>query len=514
MSNPSPDPVFQLIKSLTRSEKRHFRLFTKRQGATQGLKFLQLFDALDGLEQYDDEKILEQVASIKKVQLPNLKANLYRQLLASLRIYHTGQNLDIQLQEQLGYARVLYNKGLYQQCLKMLDKVKTAATQAQLQHVALTAIDFEKQIESQYITRSLSGRADQLSNESIELALHVSQAHVLSNLALRLYGLYLQAGHAKTQEDADHFSAFFRENLPVVDLNAASFMEKLYYYQAHVWYNYLVQDFKSCYRYAQKWVDLFEESPEMKYSQPSLYIKGLHNLLAALFNLQYFTRFEQVLQEMERFANDPNRRDTPNTEVLLFLYIYTNKINLYFMRGAFSEGVHLVPELLRNLEQHEQQLDPHRRLIFYFKIASLYFGSGDNETAIKYLNKIINYTDTNLREDIQCFARILRLIAYYEEGDDYALELQVRSVYRFLGKMNDQQQMQVEIFRFLRNLGRVTPQELRPAFVTLKEKLTSIAENPAERRPFLYLDIISWLESKIEGIPVQEVIKRKFQQLK
>ncbi|WP_276496951.1 hypothetical protein [Pontibacter litorisediminis] len=514
MANPSSDPVFQLVKSLTRSEKRHFRLYTKRQGTNEGLKFLQLFDVLDNLHDYEEEKIIEQVPNLKKPQLPNLKANLYKQLLSSLRLFHANQNQDIQLLEQLSYARVLYNKGLYRQCLKLLDKVKAAARQAELQHIALTAIDFEKQIESQYITRSLSGRADSLSEEATDLALHVSQAHELSNLSLRLYGVYIQAGHAKTQEDFEQFKAFFQENLPAIDLRGASFMEKLYFYQAHVWYYYLVQDFKACYRYAQKWVDLFEAQPEMKSVQPSLYIKGLHNLLAALFNLQYYSRFEQVLQDLEQFADDESLRHTPNTEVLLFLYSTTNRINAYFMRGDFEGGVSWVPSLLKKLRQHQMQLDPHRRLIFYFKIASLYFGSGDNQTAIRYLNKIINYQDTNLREDIQCFARILRLIAYYEAGDDYELELQIRSVYRFLGKMNDQNAMQVEIFRFLRRLGNVPPHEVKQAFADLKEKLTAIAENPFQRRPFLYLDIISWLESKIESIPVQEVIRRKFRQLK
>ncbi|WP_242918489.1 hypothetical protein [Pontibacter liquoris] len=510
MPNVSSDPVFQLIKLLTASEKRHFRLYTNRQGSRDGLKFLQLFDALDNQAQYDDEKILEQVPSIKRVQLANLKANLYKQLLSSLRLYQASQNLDIQLQEQLGHARVLYNKGLYQQCLKMLDKIKTVAKQGELHHIALSAIDFEKQIESQYITRSITGRAEALSEEALGLTFHVSQMHALSNVALRMYGLYIKIGHARNQEEYELARTFFKENLPLLDLSTAGFMEKLYYYQAQVWYNYLIQDFKACYRYARKWVNLFEANPAMKNSQITLYIKGLHNLLLSLFNLQYYSRFEEVLRTLEAFAADPDRRSSLNIEVLLFLYIYTNRLNAYFMRGAFSEGVEEVPELLEKLDYFQPHLDPHRMLVFYFKIASLYFGSGDNQTAIKYLNKIINTAAPNLREDIQCFARILRLIAYYEAGDDYELEHQIRSVYRFLGKMNDQQQMQVAIFRFLRNLGGITPPDLKDAFRNLKDKLMEIAANPYERRPFLYLDIISWLESKIDNMPVQEVMQRKF----
>lgn len=514
MPNESSDPVFQLIKSLTRSEKRHFRLFANRQGSTDGLKFLQLFDALDTAALYDDERVLAQVPAIKKVQLANLKANLYRQLLASLRMYHAGQNLDIQLREQVDYARVLYNRGLYQQSLRMLDRVKLAAQQAGMGHIALQALDFEKLIEAQYITRSLRGRAEELSAEALALVGHVGQQHVLSNLALRMYGFYLQIGHARNQHDYDRLTAFFRAALVDVDMRGADFFEELYYYQAHVWYHTITQNFLSCYRYAQKWVDLFERHPAMREQQTMLYLKGLHNLLISSYNLLYYSKFTQVLSTLEAFADDPERRSNPNIEVLLFLYIYTNRINAYFMRGRFTEGLAIVPPLLANLAQYQQQLDPHRLMVFYYKIASLYFGSGDFNKAIEYLTKIIQFKDSTLREDIQCFTRILNLIAHYEAGRDESLDYQIKSVYRFLGKMNDQQQMQVAIFRFLRSLGDMNPQQLKAAFIALKDELTVIAADPFERRPFLYFDIISWLESKIENRPVQEIMQRKFPLLK
>ncbi|QNE39998.1 hypothetical protein F1C16_10730 [Hymenobacter sp. NBH84] len=514
MPNEAGESVFQLIKSLTRSEKRHFRLSADRPGAAEDLKFLQLFDALDQLPHYDEERILTLAPAIKKVQLANLKANLYRQLLSDLRLYHAGQNVDIQLHEQLGYARVLYNKGFYQQSLKMLDKVKNIAYQQQLSHIALLALDFEKLIESQFITRSLEGRAEELASESAGTAGQVSQLHTLSNAALQMYGLYLKTGHARNQQDYEQVTAFFRTTLLPTNVQRGGFFEQLYYYQAHVWYYTIVQDFRAGYRYAYKWVELFEHTPDMKNQQTMLYIKGVHNLLAYLFNTLYYSRFREVLATLKAFAADPNRRSTPNIEALLFQYIATNEINLHFLEGRFTEGLTLIPGLLGQLDEYRLQLDMHRRLVFYYKIASLYFGSGDNEKAIEYLTKIIQFKEVSLREDIQCFARILNLIAHYEAGQDEALDYQIKSVYRFLGKMNEQQQMQVAIFRFLRTVGDLTPGELKGAFTNLKNQLIAIAVNPLERRPFLYLDIISWLESKIENVPVQEIMQRKFRAMK
>jgi hypothetical protein len=510
MPNRSSEPVFQLIKSLTRSEKRHFRLFTNRQGSTDGLKFLQLFDALDALETYDEVQILSQVPALKRVQLANLKANLYKQVLSSLRVYHAGQNPDIQLHEQLDYARVLYNKGFYQQSLRMLEKVKQAARQVEMPHIVLLALDFEKLIESQYITRSLDDRAETLAIEAVNTVEQLANIHALSNASLRLYGLYLKAGHARNQADHERVKDFFCANLPAAPNARAGFFEKLYFYQAQVWYCTLNQDFRTCYRYAQKWVDLFEQAPQMKDLQAMLYIKGLHNLLATLYNMLYYSKFIDTLRTLEEFAANQTRRSSPNTEILLFQYIYTHKINAYFLEGRFTEGLEIIPELLENLERYKGQLDIHRTLVFYYKIASLYFGSGQYQKAIEYLNLITQHKDLSLREDIQCFARILNLIAHYEAGDDASLEYQVRSVYRFLGMLNEQQAMQVEIFRFLRSVGTIAPQQVREAFIALRDKLMVIAANPYESRPFLYLDIISWLESKITGTPVQEVMQRKF----
>ena len=514
MPNRSADPLFQLIKSLTRTEKRHFSLFTNRQGSTEGLKFLQLFEVLDALADYDEAQILAQVPALKKAQLANLKANLYRQLLASLRVYHAGQNPDIQLHEQLDYARVLYNKGFYQQSLRMLERVKQAARQVEMPHIVLLALDFEKLIESQYITRSLKDRAETLAAEAVDTVEHLAHTHALSNAALRLYGLYLTAGHARNRADHERVTAFFRANLPTADVSKGGFFEKLYFYQAHVWYHTLNQDFRASYRYAQKWVNLFEQAPHMKDLQAMLYIKGLHNLLAALYNLLYYSRFIQVLRTLEDFAANQTRRSSPNTEILLFQYIYTNKINAFFLEGRFSEGLEIVPELLEQLERYRGQLDIHRTLVFYYKIASLYFGSGRYAQAIEYLTRIIEHKDLSLREDLQCFARILNLVAHYEAGADEGLDYQIRSVYHFLGKMDDQQPMQVEIFRFLRAVGGLAPSRMREAFAGLRDKLLVIAANPYERRPFLYFDIISWLESKVTNTPVQEVMQRKFRLMK
>ena len=129
MSNRSADTLLQLVHSLEKAEKRNFKLYIKRSSAKEDLKIIQLFDALDKLPEYDEKQLLKKLPAVQKPQLANLKAHLYRELLASLRILKSTESIDLQLHEQLDYARILYNKGLYLQSLKILEKVKDLARQ-------------------------------------------------------------------------------------------------------------------------------------------------------------------------------------------------------------------------------------------------------------------------------------------------------------------------------------------------------------------------------------------------
>ena len=149
-------------------------------------------------------------------------------------------------------------------------------------------------------------------------------------------------------------------------------------------------------------------------------------------------------------------------------------------------------------------------MIFYYKFASLHFGAGNNKACIFYLNKIISNRTLSMREDLLCFSRVLNLVAHYEAGIDYHLDTLLRSTYKFLIKMNDLHEVQKEMIKFIRGLQDIYPQDLKNAFKDLHKRLKVYEDHPFERRAFLYLDIISWLESKIENKPVGQVIRDKY----
>jgi tetratricopeptide (TPR) repeat protein len=198
-----------------------------------------------------------------------------------------------------------------------------------------------------------------------------------------------------------------------------------------------------------------------------------------------------------------------NLKVLSFLYSYNNQLNLYFLEGEFKAGQVIVPEILAHIEQYKNKIDAHHVMLLYYKLGCLYFGCEDYESAIIYLNKIVQNKGLKMREDLLCFARVLNLVAHYEAGYDYHIDTHIRDTYKFLLKMDDLHEVQKSMITFIRKLGDIYPQELKLHFKQLHEELKQYEEDPYERRAFLYLDILSWLESKIENKPIAQIIKAK-----
>ncbi len=508
MTNEVKDPLFVLVKSLTKSEKRQFKVYVGRLGGNNDSKFLALFNYMDKAEKFDEIAVVKK-GIVTKQQLSNLKAHLYKQILTSLRLNPVHKNVRIKIREQIDFAAILYHKGLYKQSLKILDKAKLLAISNEENNMAYEIVEFEKLIETQYITRSISSRADELAVQAKELSMKNVIASRLSNLSLQLYGLMLKTGYAKNEKEHEYLKNYFEGRLPNFDWEILGFREKLWLYKSHLWYSFMSQDFLGAYKYASKWVDLFLEEPKMIAVNPVFFLKGNNYLMETLFLIKDRSKLKFKIERLERMVLSDGFPQHENTSALSFLYLNTNKLNLHFLEGSFEKGLPLIGTIEEGLEEHKNHIDAHHEMVFYYKIACLYFGMEDHEKCIEYLERIINNKSLKMREDLMCFARVLSLVAHYEARLDLHLESQLKNTYKFLIKMDDLYAVQKEMIKFLRNLQEINPLKIRAEFKKLYDRLKRYENHPYEKRAFLYLDILSWLQSNIEERPIGDIIREK-----
>ena len=79
-----------------------------------------------------------------------------------------------------------------------------------------------------------------------------------------------------------------------------------------------------------------------------------------------------------------------------------------------------------------------------------------------------------------------------------------------MAKMQNLSLVEEEMFKFLRKSFYLSARKLQPEFEKLLDIIKQLEKSKFETRAFAYLDIISWLESKVSDKPVYEIIREKY----
>jgi hypothetical protein len=142
----------------------------------------------------------------------------------------------------------------------------------------------------------------------------------------------------------------------------------------------------------------------------------------------------------------------------------------------------------------------------------MYLGNGDPGKAIDYLNRILNADSTsNLRNDIQAYSRIMFLMAHYDEENYEIMPYLVSNIKNYVQKINQKDQLIQTSLEFFKKVVKLPLGERRQALKDFNNELMMIKGAAYEKRAFIYLDITSWVQSKLRGISLQHVVKETFQ---
>ncbi|MEM1137004.1 MAG: hypothetical protein AAGI07_14300, partial [Bacteroidota bacterium] len=165
MPKTKSDNLFKLVKSLKKSEKRYFKLYNMGDKNGEGKKFINFFDQIDQQSAFNEDYILKNSPEIKPEQLSNIKAHLYKRILQSLRQYHSTKVPDIEIREIIDFAEILYNRCLYSQCVKALQRAKKKARKYDYLELLLEIYKLEKQVLIHTVGKDNQERVNTIVND-------------------------------------------------------------------------------------------------------------------------------------------------------------------------------------------------------------------------------------------------------------------------------------------------------------------------------------------------------------
>ena len=500
--------LMALIKSLSKSEKRYFKLFISKNAIGESSHYLKLFDFIEKAGSIDKQVLQKYYGNDDFIQKQYgiYKHLLYKQILKSLRAYHSEKSVDARIMELICDTKILFDKVLYSDAGKMLKKAKAIASKYEKNIQMLEIIYWEKKIilSSSMSENTSNKKLIQLYEEEKLIIKKIDNLNEYWKLKAFSFLFFLENGVLRKQEDIIKYNVFIDAPILKNPALALSYWAKISYYGLLAQYSFAVNDLEESYVYLKKMVDLIEAHPHQIEYDPMYYCSTLHNLLLLLSTLKKYD---------ELFYRIPNLKIIFvkfqfHSPILLKTYII--EFGSYIESGQFKKAVQLLPEVEALLKAKTTK-DEIQELHFYYGTAQLYFGIRDYKKALASLNVILNDNKTNFRPEVHNIARILYLIIHFEKGNTELLPYLIKSVYRYLMQKKQLHKVENLFIWFIRTkLDKMnTKSNQIEAFKTLREELLEICKDPMEARFLEFFDIISWLESKIENRSFGEILREK-----
>jgi hypothetical protein len=487
------DDLFQLVHSMSKSEKRYFKIASKQHVMGEKNNYILMYDIIEGMKEYNQEKLkIELDKAGVKGNLSAQKAYLNKLILKSMRSFHSESTSSGRLKESLLDAEFLSTKGLYQQAAEILEKAKMEAEGLDNLIAQLEILNLEGRSKMFLGHQNLVELVETILEEKTIIIGRIAAESVIDKIHANVFALQRKHGSLfREPEKAQTLSliAALPPDLKMDNLTPES--------QIKVYFLRMIRqecngDLHESLTESQNILNVWETHPWMREEMTSMYRGALANHLAGFFKAGRMDEFPAILEKLHSIPPvnpDDEAEQFQNVAFYEFLY-YFNTIEL-------DAAVKMIPSINVGLEKFSHRMNKSRQISFRFNICLMYFFRQDWSDALKWLNSIRNEDPTDNRLDVQHLARVFELVLHYELGNFDLLESKVRSSKRFYKLYAASHFNETSVVEFF---ARVLKSDDEEATKSEMKKLHTMLSQSVEKGPGI-LECSLWLESKPSKLP-------------
>jgi tetratricopeptide (TPR) repeat protein len=267
---------------------------------------------------------------------------------------------------------------------------------------------------------------------------------------------------------------------------------------------------EKAYLHRRKVLDIIESHPLEMIEHPKQWMHNARLLLNALSHFKMYDEFEKEQQRIKQKIHGISEvKKTQNLNAEIYNTIHNSKLDMDIDRGLFKRSATYSDEAHGYFNTYKDQIDLNSMMVLYFNFSYAYFGNGEYQKSLKWINKLINENYGNVRLDAQCMARIMNIAIHFELGNYELIPSLTRSTNRFLTKVDRKFKVETSFLKFANRYLRdeYTP-DLKSHFLDEIDKLSSICEVPFEKKAIEFFDLISWLRTKTENRTMEEIMSK------
>ena len=163
--------------------------------------------------------------------------------------------------------------------------------------------------------------------------------------------------------------------------------------------------------------------------------------------------------------------------------------------------------------EYKGKINKEEVLVFYYNIAIMNTYFGNYQKAQEYITLILNEGNNLLREDLQSFARIINIGLHYELNNfkqlGYIIST-IKNYYKTQISYFKTEKLILSYFEKLSELKIRNKENEKLIFMSFKKDLEEVMKDPHEKNVSFYFDIEVYIESKINNIPMDKLMQKKY----
>ena len=510
MSSKVNEALFELIQSMTKSEKRYFKLLSSRHTIGTENNYILLFNAIEKQEEYSEEKLF---VKFKGEPLLNrfsiTKKRLYDHILSSLDAFHATSSIDTQLFKMLHSVDILHNKSLYDQSKRILRSAEKLAGKHDRKEILLLISGKHKRLLETtgylLLTEKLIEEVDH--NDQV-VQNRIKQYNNLWAIKGKLFVRLTHKGVARSSEERLTFKEICSKALEqdVDDLEV--FETKYLLFHIRSAYYYAVGDLQNSLKNLECNLKLFDNEKANEIDAN----KQLSVYTNAIYISDKLGQHKKSIYHLGSLKKMENSIDTnEDLSIKLFSSITSIELNLFLRKGAFDKAFQISKTIEEKLTKFDDKIIPIRRAYLAFKLAVIHIGTNDFNRALYWINSILNDNKLDKTEDIIGYTQLLDLLVHVELNNDDLLPYTLKSTTRFFKKRNRFYGFEKIFLQFIHRITKCKDQfEVVDLWQEFYTELSEISDNSYENIALEYFDFQSWAEAKLKNKSFSSVVSDKY----
>lgn len=482
------DLLAELIASLSKAEKRYFKLSTNLQKGNK--KYIELFDALE------KSLPLDKLEGGSKSQLPVLRNYLQSLILRSIRSFHEEAAMDIILRNALNEIELLFARKQYTLASRILERAKKTALHHERYPILFSIVEWEMRLNGPESSAHEQAEIEQLHREWAEATRRYEEIRQLKKIYDDSYFHTMHKGLARDKQSEEEYHSIVADPLLQGDPKRLTFLGQVIYHLIYGRYYHAIGKLEEDTRESKQVLALFDKHPErISDAEPYYHRAVLFRLNDSMRDDQYDVAYQMI----ERMRNNKYAHNIEQNLAIATLM----EFGLLQSIGLFDEAHKLTQPLIELRNGMLSKRSKYSLAILDDQIARQYFAMKDYERSIEWSNKVLYQKGGILGQNLQSTLRILVLMSHFELKNYGYLKYATKSAYQYMYRHNRLHAIEKRLINFFSAAGAHTSVD---DFRELGSDLDALRKSDYGMVAIDYNDLTAWVKGKIAGTSYAEII--------